>query len=146
MKAGRQGRNLTGNGGQTLVEFAACSIVAVMLLLGVVEFGRMVLAYATINNAARVGLRFAMVHGSNNVAATSDVQAIVNNYLGAAAIDTSSTTTTVSYPGNSLGCAAGSKSPGCPVEVQVSYPYQTMVSYYPIHVTLSSQTEGVITF
>ena len=133
--------------GQTLVEFAACSVLALMLLLAVVEFGRMVLAYTTINNAVRVGVRFAMVHGSDNAVSTSDVQTIVNNYLGAAAIDTSTVTVTTSYPGyTALGCASGSNRPGCPVEVQVSYPYQTMVSYFPIHVNLVSQAEGVITF
>jgi Flp pilus assembly protein TadG len=133
--------------GQSLVEFGACAFLTVMLLLAVVEFGRMVLVYTTVNNAARIGVRFAMVHGSDNSVATTAVQTVVNNYLSAAAIDTTSSTVTVSYPGYTpLACASGSNKPGCPVKVVVSYPYQTMVTYFPINVTLASQSEGVITF
>jgi Flp pilus assembly protein TadG len=133
--------------GQTLVEFGLVAVLTLMLLLAVVEFGRMVLAYSTVNNAARVGLRFAMVHGSDNLATSTQVQTIVNNYLTAAAIDTSTATVTLSYPAYAgTSCAANAKRPGCPVEVQVSYPYQTMLNYFPIHVNLASQAEGIITF
>ena len=133
--------------GQALVEFGLCTLLTVMLLLGVVEFGRMVLAYTTICNAARVGVRFAMAHGSDNSATTTQIQSVVTNYLTAAAIDTSSATVTVTYPGYAaMGCASGGNSPGCPVTVSISYAYQTMVTYYPINVTLSSQSQGVITF
>ena len=135
------------NRGQTLVEFGVCALLAVLMLLAVVEFGRMVLAYTTISNAARIGLRYAMVHGSDNSTTTTQIQTVVNNYLTAAAIDTSTATVTTTYPGYSgAGCASGSTNPGCPVKVSVSYPYQTMVTYFPINVTLSTQTEGVITF
>ncbi len=133
--------------GQTLVEFAASAVIAVVLLLSVVEFGRMVLVYTTINNAARIGVRFAMVHGSDNATTTSAIQSVVNNYLSAAAIDTSTATITVAYPGyTALGCAASGTGPGCPVKVTVTYPYQAMIPYLPISVTLGSQSEGVITF
>jgi len=128
-----------------LVEFAACAVLTIMMLLVVIEFGRMVLVYTTVANASRIGIRFAMVHGSDNAATTTQVQTIVNNYLTAAAIDTSSATVNVTYPGYA-SCASGSKIPGCPVKVTVSYPYQTMVTYFPINVTLSSQSQGVITF
>jgi Flp pilus assembly protein TadG len=131
--------------GQNLVEFAACALLTLMMLLAVIEFGRMVLCYTTICSAARIGVRYAMVHGSDNAATTSQIQTIVNGYLGAAAIDTSTATVTPSYPGY-LSCASGSNLPGCPVRVTVSYPYQTMVSYFPIHVTLTTQSEGIITF
>ena len=141
IQTGRRAR-----GGQSLVEFAACAVLAVTLLLSVVEFGRMVLVYTTINNAARIGVRYAMVHGVDNAVTTTDVQNVVNNFLGAAAIDTSSATTNVTYPGITGGCAAGSTGPGCPVKVTISYPYQAMVPYLPISVTLASQSEGVITF
>ena len=135
------------NRGQSLVEFALCSLLVVALMLGVIEFGRMVLAYTTISNAARIGVRFAMAHGSDNLASTSTIQGVVNNYLGAAAIDTSSATVTINYPGyRTLACASGGTSPGCPVSVTVTYPYKTMFTYYPINITLGSESEGVITF
>jgi Flp pilus assembly protein TadG len=133
------------NQGQSLVEFALCTLLTLMMLLAVIEFGRLVLVYTTVCNAARIGVRYAMVHGSDNVVTTAQIQTVVNNFLSAAAIDTSSATVTPSYPGY-LSCGSGSKLPGCPVKVTVSYPYQTMLSYFPISVTLSSQSQGVITF
>lgn len=147
MSASTRGRHTRRKRGQSLVEFALCSLLVVALMLGVVEFGRMVLAYTTISSAARIGVRFAMTHGSDNSVSTNTIQAMVNNYLTAAAIDTSSATVTVNYPGyQSLGCSAGGTSPGCPVTVTISYPYKTMFTYYPINVTLASESEGVITF
>jgi Flp pilus assembly protein TadG len=133
--------------GQALVEFALSAVVTVTLILAVVEFGRMVLAYTTLNSAARIGVRYAMVHGSDNSVTATSIQSVVNNFLNAAAIDTGSATVTVSYPGyTALACAVGQTKPGCPVKIRVTYPYQTMFTYFPISVTLGTQSEGVITF
>ena len=134
-------RRMHDRRGQALVEFAICSLITVMLLLGVVEMGRLVLVYTTVCNGARIGVRYAMVHGSDNSATTAQIQSVVNSYLSAAAIDTSNATVTVAYPG-----ASSCTDPGCPVQVTVSYPYQPMTSYFPINVTLGSTSEGVITF
>src|SRR4051812_27692651 len=118
---------MRGRCGQTLVEFAACAVLLLMLVLAVVEFGRMVLVYTTVNNAARVGVRFAMVHGSDNSVSTAAIQSVVNTYLSAAAVDTSTATVTVDYPGYTAGgCASGGSAPGCPVKITVTYPYRTM--------------------
>lgn len=139
-----------GEKGQSLVEFAICALLTVMLLLGVVEFGRMILAYTTLNSATRIGVRYAMVHGSSDparLASTTAIENVVRDYMGAAAINTASATVNVTYPGYTpLGCAVGAKTPGCPVKIVVSYPYQTMVTYFPISVTLASRSQGVITF
>lgn len=125
------------------MEFAICSLITVMLLIGVIEMGRLVLVYTTVCNAARIGVRYAMVHGSDNSATTTQIQSVVNSYLSVAAINTSNATVTVAYPSTSpTSCT----DPGCPVQVTVSYPYQPMTSYFPISVTLGSTSEGVITF
>jgi len=143
----RDAHRLRRESGQSLVEFAACALLTLMMLIAVIEFGRMVLAYTTICNATRVGVRYAMVHGVDNPVSTTQVQTVVNNYLSAAAIATGSATVNVTYPGYSgAACAAGGTSPGCPVKVTISYPYVTMVSYFPINVNLASQSQGVITF
>jgi len=47
--------------GQTLVEFALILPVFVLILVGIVDLGRAVYAYHTINNAAREGARQAIV-------------------------------------------------------------------------------------
>ena len=142
---------LGNNRGQNLLEFAACIILTLALLFAVVEFGRMMLVYTTIANAARIGVRYAMVNGSDTSTTTSQITAVVNNYLSAAPIVTGTgsghATVTISYPGyTALACASGGTSPGCPVEVTVSYVYQPMLTYFRFNVTLSSQSQGVITF
>jgi Flp pilus assembly protein TadG len=48
--------------GQTLVEFALVIPLFVLLLFGIVDFGRAVLAYNSISNAAREGARTAIVN------------------------------------------------------------------------------------
>jgi Flp pilus assembly protein TadG len=138
--------------GQSLLEFAFVSLSLVMLLFGVIEMCRLVLVYTTIANAARVGVRYATVHGSNDSASVSSIQSVVNGYLSAATVYTANATVNVCYdtsPSTSDSCTSSSGSPGVPgtgVTVKVSYPYNPITSYFPIHVTLSSTSEGVITF
>src|SRR5919106_5744427 len=48
--------------GQTLVEFALVLPLFVLLLFGILDFGRAVLAYNSISNAAREGSRTAIVN------------------------------------------------------------------------------------
>src|SRR5262245_25613795 len=52
-------RAMTGRLGQTMVEFALGLPVLLMLLVGIVEMSRMILAYNVVNNAAREGALYA---------------------------------------------------------------------------------------
>ncbi|HEX5039095.1 MAG TPA: TadE family protein [Candidatus Limnocylindria bacterium] len=57
-------RNTVTNGesrGQSLVEFALILPVFVLLIVGILDFGRAVFAFNTLNNAAREGARVAIV-------------------------------------------------------------------------------------
>lgn len=47
--------------GQSLVEFALILPVFVLVLVGIIDFGRAIYAYSTINNAAHEGGRWAVV-------------------------------------------------------------------------------------
>ena len=51
--------------GQALVEFALVVPLLFLLFLGIVETGRLVFYLHTLNNAAREGARYAIVHGEN---------------------------------------------------------------------------------
>lgn len=136
------------NRGQTLVEFGLVAVVLVMLLLGVFEIGRMILAYTTVANAARAGARYAIVHGTDNLASTDDIKTVVKNFLSTAPVDTSTVTTDVSYPGDprktgSTNCT----NPGCVVVVTATYPYQPIITYFPWPtINFRSTSQGVITF
>lgn len=52
--------------GQALVEFVLVAPVFFLLLFGIIEGGRFILYYQTLNNATREGARYAIVHGSNS--------------------------------------------------------------------------------
>jgi Flp pilus assembly protein TadG len=142
-----------------LVEFGVVAIALTALVLGVLEFGRMVLCYTTIANAARVGTRYAIVHGSDNSVTTSQIQTAVKGYLKVGLVNTSTVTSCtaststgvdicVAYqnPG-AIGTCSTVPIPGCVVKVTVNYHYDPWIAYYPLNnIHLASTSEGVITF
>jgi Flp pilus assembly protein TadG len=140
-----------GDCGSALVEFSLIAFMFIVVLIGVVELGRMLLVYNTLANAARAGARYAIVHGGERTGSGSDgpsgpgsvseVQTVVEDYASAGLINTSDLTVNVTYPDNSN--AAGSR-----VSVTVTYPFTPMVRYFNsmLSTTLGSTSEGVITF
>jgi TadE-like protein len=52
--------------GQALVEFSLVLPVFIFVLLGIFDFGRIVWARNSLENAAREGARYAIVHGDSN--------------------------------------------------------------------------------
>lgn len=92
MTARRQRR--FDNRGQALVEFALLLPVVMMLLLGIVEFGRAWQAKQTLTDAAREGARIAVV--ANGQYTVDTVQAKVKAMVKLAGFDSSSVT--IAYP------------------------------------------------
>lgn len=136
--------------GSSMVEFVLISFILVIVLLGVVEMGRMVLVYTTIANAAREGARYAIVHGADQTVSPSgpgnpctctDVQNVVKNFASGGLVNTSLLTITVSYPN-------GDNNAGSPVSVKVTYPYDPFVNYFGslLNGTLGSTSQGIISF
>lgn len=56
----------TASRGQALAEFALVAPFFFLLLFGIIEGGRFLMYYETLNNATREGARYAIVHGSNS--------------------------------------------------------------------------------
>jgi Flp pilus assembly protein TadG len=137
--------------GSALIEFSLIAFTFVMLLLGVVEMGRMVLVYTTIANAARVGARYAIVHGGERTGtgvdapsgpgSTTQVQTVVADFAGAGLVNTANVITVVTYPDATN--VAGSR-----VAVTVTYPFDPLIPFFQslLGRTLSSTSEGVITY
>ena len=136
--------------GQGIVEFSIVCVITLFLLFTVIEVSRMVLVYATIANAARAGVRYACVHGSDRTGAGAtgpsgpagnppQVVAVVTNFAGIGPLNKSILIITVTYPG-------GSNTPGHNVIVKVIYPYDAWITYFPIHPRLGSVSQGVISF
>ena len=134
--------------GTALVEFALVSVIAMTMLLGTVEFGRALYDYHLVSNAARLGTRYAIVHGSDcgktlvgcTAATSSDIQTYVRGI--SPAIDPTLLTVTTTWA-NSPDCFGGSpyKATGCLVTVQASYTFVPVVPLIPLpSITLTSQS------
>lgn len=144
--------------GSAIFEFSLMSFMFIMLLFGVVEMARMVIVYTTIANASRAGARYAIVHGYYRTGAgatgpsgpgsTTQVETVVKNFAGAGLLDTTRLTITVNYPGPLPGVPLPLNSPGQPVTVKVTYPYDAIVPFFStiLGPTMGSTSEGIIMF
>ena len=64
----------------TLVETAAVIVIALLIMFGIFEYGRFVMTKQILENAAREGARWAVVHNNGT---TAQVQDAVDQKLGA---------------------------------------------------------------
>jgi len=104
--------------GASVVEFALVAPIFFMVVLGIIEFGRMSMVQQVITNAAREGARIAVLDGSTTVGVTNKI----NDYLTAASISGATVTTTPDPPSN-----AGF---GQPVTVNITIAFSD-VSWLP---------------
>src|ERR1700733_3795701 len=108
--------------GQGLIEFSLVALMTVIMLLFIVEVGRMLVVYTTIADAAREGVRYAVVHGSSRSAGTTvtsasgpgnnpaQVVTVVNDFAGSGLLTLAHLVVNVTYPG-------GSNAPGQVVNI-----------------------------
>lgn len=104
--------------GAAAVEFAIVAPVFLLMIFGLIEFGRLVMVQQVITNASREGARTGVLDG----ATTSNVQTVVENYLQTAAISGATVTVTPNPP-SSAGF-------GQPVTVNVAIGFDN-VSWMP---------------
>jgi Flp pilus assembly protein TadG len=142
---------LAWRNGQTIIEFSVVVLMTVIMLLFVVEMGRMVLVYTTVANAARAGVRYAIVHGSSRTVGTgltnasgpasnpAQVLTVVTDFATAGLITPTLLVINVTYP-------SGSNAPGQAVNITVVYPYNPLTTYFSKTVRLGSAAQGVIVF
>src|ERR1700737_3212557 len=97
--------------GAAAIETAFVMIPVIMLLCGVFQYGRLLMDWNVLNNAAREGCRYALV---NNTAATisTDVTGIVTTRLGREITSFSNLTVTVSGTHNGVVTAVNNLIPG----------------------------------
>jgi hypothetical protein len=77
-----QRRTHAARRGQALVEFALILPILLVLLLGIVDFGRAVAAYNSVSNAARSAVRVAIVdQNPDDVEAAAEQEAVGLNPL-----------------------------------------------------------------
>jgi Flp pilus assembly protein TadG len=137
--------------GQSLVEFSLTALMTSITMLFVLEIGRMLLVYTAVADAAREGVRYAIVHGSSRATGSAQndasgpssnpaqVVTVIDNFAGTGPLTISRLVISVTYPGSS-------NAPGQTVNVSVVYPYDPLVTYFPATLRLGSASQGVILY
>ena len=140
--------------GATLIEFALVAVLLCLLLLVLVDFGRMLLIYNSVAHAARTGVRYAIVHGdgagsrvgSGPAADPSDVVAVVVNFAGSAPLNPALLAEPGAVAVTYTNLGGGGNGIGDLVEVTVTYPYDPLMGYFPLSFNLRARSQGRIAF
>lgn len=137
--------------GQALVEFALVAPMFFLMLFGIIDFGRYVYYVQILNNAAREGTRYAIVHGSGSyqpAGPTADdpvVASVVRNY--ATGVIGSGSTFVIhsdwSDPANPANPPSNDR--GHIVKVSVTYDFHSLIPVVPIPpITITGESSLVI--
>jgi Flp pilus assembly protein TadG len=139
--------------GSALAETAVVMTVLLILMFGIIDFGRALYTYSFVAQLARQGARWAIVRGGdctvidNCPATTTNLQTYVQS-LNEGATNASSITASLTFvpPPSNIGCStSGSNAPGCLAVVKVSYPFTFMLPFLPkAGIPMSSTSEMVI--
>lgn len=110
--------------GAAAVELAFVSPIFLILVFGIVEFGRGMTLGNLLTNVALEGARMAAVDGSTNVDVTSSIKALTNSALGVAASNvTVEINTTVAEGNPDPTNSVASCKTGDVITVTVQVPY-----------------------
>lgn len=130
--------------GQATVEFVLSVSVLFAAIYGLVDFGRALYTFDLVTSAARVGSRYAMVHGSACTlsicpASPSAIQSYVQSKMGGV-INPSSLTVNATWT-SAPGCSTSPyEGPQCVVKVTATYPFTwDLVFHSTLNMTSTSQ-------
>ncbi len=141
----RAARN-NGRRGSSMVEFSLAFTAFIMLMMGLVEFGRAVWTFSTISHAVAQGARYATVHGSGNPVLDNSgndntagaIEAVVKN--NAVGLDSSQVTVNTNW-------ADASRDRGTAFTITASYPLNLILGsfFFPSDtLTINDQANGVV--
>ncbi|MGM0929965.1 MAG: TadE/TadG family type IV pilus assembly protein [Actinomycetota bacterium] len=126
-------KRMTSERGAAAVEFALVLPVLLLLLLGIVEFGRVYNAQMQLTAAARDGARVMTINSTVSSAADSRAAVIASAPALAPAITADQITIAIS-PGNTGACA-----PGSVATVTVAYPMNFLSGLFGASITLTGK-------
>jgi TadE-like protein len=112
--------------GQSLTEFALILPLLILLLMGILDFGRAIFAFNTLSNAAREGARVAIVDQTVTSGVPAGAQEAANQAVGMDldASDTADVEVTYLLPDLSGPCP--DRSLGCIAQVRVQYEFRAI--------------------
>jgi Flp pilus assembly protein TadG len=109
--------------GAAIVEVAVCFPVFLMILLGIIEFGRAMSINQLLNSSARVGCRVAILDGSSNTSVSNAVKSHVATTVGCSQSDVTVTITcTSSTSGATISDVSAAKT-GDVIIVKITVPF-----------------------
>jgi Flp pilus assembly protein TadG len=144
--------------GSALAETAIVMTVLLMLMFGIIDFGRALYTYSFVAQLAREGARWAIVRGKDCTLLTTptgtcpaqkgsaDIEPYIQS-LNEGATNASSITASLNFlaPPSGIGCPTVGNSPGCEAQVTVTYPFTFMLPFLPkAGISMSSTSEMVI--
>lgn len=113
-----------GRSGAAAVEFALLMPVFLLVVWGIVEFGRAMMVGQLVTNAARHGARLAILDGSTNSAVESEVDTFLLNAIGSSIVATDvGVTYNIIRDGSPAGSDLASSLPEDMVTVVVQIDY-----------------------
>jgi Flp pilus assembly protein TadG len=108
--------------GQGLVEFALILPVLIVIMLGIVDFGRAIYAFNSVSNAAREGARLGIVDQRIDPGGAYKAAVEAANQATALNLDpTDPIQVLVTFPNPNGNCPTISA--GCPISVRVQYQF-----------------------
>jgi Flp pilus assembly protein TadG len=130
--------------GSTIIEFAILAFTLMVVLFTGIELNRMAFVYTELADAAKAGVRYAIVRGSTRPSGfssssdSSPVSDMVKYYV--TAVDPSKLTVTVNYLDTN-------NNPGSRVQVLVSYTYDPWTGFpFLKNVALRANSQGRIAY
>jgi Flp pilus assembly protein TadG len=142
--------------GQALAEFALVAPVFFLVLFGIIEAGRFIFYYETLNNATREGARYAIVNGANSLVCPTGPAA-----PGSVACDTAGNDVVQRVRDTAFGVLGSgvtvdrlwhdgtgfetNNGRGSTVTVTASYTYSTLIPLLPLpQITVRAESSLVV--
>jgi hypothetical protein len=144
-------RRRSASRAQALVEFALVAPIFFIMLFALIDFGRYVYYVQILNNAAREGARYAIVHGAKGIPSSgppapgtissdpsgANVKSTVRNYLVGVIAQGTALTTNLCWrspldPPCNGGPSPRDNSRGYIVDVTVDYQFRSVIPIVPI--------------
>jgi Flp pilus assembly protein TadG len=130
-----------------MVEFAFAMGIFFSLFLGFITFSQALYAYDLVTGAARIGTRYAIVHGSSCTLSicpvtAAEIQTYVRSQVDG--IVTSNLTVTTTWPGGANCPTSPYQAPLCIVKVYVSYPFQLILFTFTKTLTITNTSQMII--
>jgi len=133
--------------GSAMVELALSVVVLVMIMTGVIEFGRMFYFASEVANAARAGVQYAVVNPSSASSLTTLQTAATNDAIDMTNLTATATRTCECDSGSAVDCTTGTCVSGSVrtyVKVVATAPFRTIGNYHWIPRPISMSAQATI--